>query len=229
MSEPETSIPLPEPVKVLLRQLWRRLLTGILVTVPLVVTILVLNIAYRFITGISSPLWKALGVENLPLLGFLTTIGMMIFVGFMATHVLGKRIIETTEQFILRVPLISPLYSAVKQALESFRTMKQAGQFKRVVYVEYPSEGCFLLGFVTNQFTEPSTGQDFTLVFVPTSPNPLTGFVIAIPCERVRESALSLEQASKLIVTAGLVVPPPVTAPSGAIAVADPSAFQTKV
>lgn len=193
--------------KVLLRHLGNRLLTGILVSVPLVVTILVLNIAYRFIDGLSAPLWRALGLQNVVGLGFISTLAMLILLGFMATHVIGKRIIEGMEHVILRVPLIAPVYNAVKQALESFRKMKGNQQFKRVAYIEYPSPGCFLFGFVTGQYMESRTGQDMTLVFLPTSPNPLTGFVVAVPSEKVVDSGLTLEQASKLIMSAGLVTP----------------------
>ena len=193
--------------KQILRHLGNRLLTGILVAVPLVVTILVLNVAYRFIDGLSAPLWSALGMEGVIGLGFVSTIALLILLGFMATHVIGRRVIEGMEQVILRVPLIAPVYNAVKQTLESFRKMKGSQQFKRVAYVEYPSPGCFLFGFVTGQYIETRTGNEMTLVFLPTSPNPLTGFVLAVPSEKVVDSGLTLEQASKLIMSAGLVTP----------------------
>jgi len=190
-----------------LGHLGNRLLAGILVAVPLVVTILVLNVAYRFIDGLSAPLWMALGLGDVIGLGFITTIAILILIGFMATHVIGRRIIETAEAFFLRLPLIAPLYRAVRQAIESARQMKGSRQFKRVVYIEYPSTGCFLFGFVTGEYHESRTGHEMTLVFLPTSPNPLTGFVLAVPNERVMDSGLSLEQASKLIMSAGLVTP----------------------
>jgi uncharacterized membrane protein len=193
--------------KQILRHLGNRLLAGILVAVPLVVTILVLNVAYRFIDGLSAPLWSALGMEGVIGLGFVSTIALLILLGFMATHVIGRRVIEGMEQVILRVPLIAPVYNAVKQTLESFRKMKGSQQFKRVAYVEYPSPGCFLFGFVTGQYIETRTGNEMTLVFLPTSPNPLTGFVLAVPSEKVVDSGLTLEQASKLIMSAGLVTP----------------------
>ncbi len=193
--------------KQILRHLGNRLLAGILVAVPLVVTILVLNVAYRFIDGLSTPLWSALGMEGVIGLGFVTTIVLLILLGFMATHVIGRRVIEGMEQVILRVPLIAPVYNAVKQTLESFRKMKGSQQFKRVAYVEYPSPGCFLFGFVTGQYIETRTANEMTLVFLPTSPNPLTGFVLAVPSEKVVDSGLTLEQASKLIMSAGLVTP----------------------
>lgn len=193
----------------MLGHLWGRLLTGVVILVPLVVTVWVLNLAYTFIAKVSEPIWDALGVGNVRFFNFCSTLLLLIGVGFMATHVIGRQIIERTEALILRVPLISPVYSAVKQALESFRQMKSNPQFQRVAYVEYPSPGCFLIGFVTGQFSDPTLGGSFTMVFLPTSPNPLTGFVVAIPSERIRQSSLTLEQASKIIMSAGLVAPAP--------------------
>lgn len=201
------------PLRSIWRLLWSRLLTGIAVAVPLIVTIWVLSIAYAFIAKISEPFWAAIGVENSRLLNFVSALLLLIGLGFMATHVLGRRLIDAFETLLLRVPLISKVYGAVKQALDSVRQMKSNQQFKRVVYVEYPSEGCILIGFVTGQFTDPALGKDFTMVFLPTSPNPLTGFIVGIPSERIVESGLTLEQATKLIVSAGLVAPSPTATP----------------
>lgn len=193
--------------RAVLRVVWGRLLTGIVVVVPLVVTIWVLKLAYGFIDEVTAPVWKVLGISSIPGLGFLSTIALLIFLGFMATHVLGRRIIESLEALILRIPLISPVYSSVKQALESFKGMKSNPQFKRVAYIEYPSEGCLLVGFVTGQCYDETIAQDMTMVFLPTSPNPLTGFVVAVPNDKVIESGLTLEQASKIIISGGLVAP----------------------
>jgi uncharacterized membrane protein len=190
------------------RLVWSRLLTGVVIMVPLIVTLWVLSLAYSFIARISSPIWETLGVTNIPLLNFVTTLLMLIAVGFMATHVLGRQLIDRIESVLMRVPLVAPLYGAIKQMLDSFRMMKGA-QAKRVVYLEYPSEGSLLIGFVTGQYFEPRLQRNFTLVFLPMAPNPLAGFVVAVPDERIIECSLTFEEASKLIVSGGLVVPPP--------------------
>jgi uncharacterized membrane protein len=108
----------------------------------------------------------------------------------------------------MRVPLVAPLYGAIKQMLDSFRMMK-SGEAKRVVYLEYPSEGSLLIGFVTGHYFEPRQQRNYTLVFLPMAPNPLAGFVVAVPDEKIMECSLTFEEASKLIVSGGLVVPPP--------------------
>lgn len=190
-----------------MRLLWGRLLTGIVIMVPLIVTLWVLNLAYTYIGKISEPLWGALHVENQTFLNFLTTLLLLIGVGFLATYGPGQRLIDRAEMILMRVPLIAPLYGAIKQMLDSFRMMKSSAQSKRVVYLEYPSEGSLLVGFVTGQYFEPRQQRDYTLVFLPMAPNPLAGFVVAVPPEKLIECSLSFEEASKLIVSGGLVVP----------------------
>ncbi len=191
----------------ILRLLWSRLLTGIVIAVPLIVTLWVLWLGYTFIAKISEPIWQTLGVRDSTLLNFVTTLLILLAVGFMAAHVLGQRIIDRTEAVLMRVPLIAPLYGAVKQVRDSVRLMKSGAQAKRVVYLEYPSEGSLLIGFVTGHYAEPNLRRDYTLVFLPMAPNPLAGFVVAVPDERIIECSLTFEEATKLIVSGGLVVP----------------------
>jgi uncharacterized membrane protein len=179
------------------------------IAVPLIVTLAVLNIVYTYIGKISEPLWGALHVENQTFLNFVTTVLLLLGVGFLATYGPGQRLIDRAEMVLMRVPLIAPLYGAIKQMLDSFRMMKSSAQSKRVVYLEYPSEGSLLVGFVTGQYFEPRQQRDYTLVFLPMAPNPLAGFVVAVPPEKLIPCSLSFEEASKLIVSGGLVVPAP--------------------
>jgi len=190
------------------RLLWGRLLTGIVIAVPLIVTLWVLNLAYTYIGKISEPIWvDVLHVKSPTALNFVTTVLLLLGVGFLATYGPGQRLIDRAEMVLMRVPLIAPLYGAVKQMLDSFRMMKSSTQSKRVVYLEYPSEGSLLVGFVTGQYFEPRQQRAYTLVFLPMAPNPLAGFVVAVPPEKLIECSLSFEEASKLIVSGGLVVP----------------------
>jgi uncharacterized membrane protein len=198
-----------EKARAVLRLLWSRLLTGIAITVPLIVTLWMLWLGYGFIAKISEPIWQTLGVKDSTLLNFCTTLLLLLAVGFMAAHVLGQRLIDRAEAALMRVPIIAPLYGAVKQMRDSFRMMKSSAHSRRVVYLEYPSEGARLIGFVTGQYFEPGLQREFLLVFLPMAPNPLAGFVVAVPAEKIIPCSLSFEEASKLIVSGGLVVPPP--------------------
>jgi uncharacterized membrane protein len=182
---------------------------GLLVVIPLVVTIWVFNLAYQFIDGVCGPIYHALGL-HLPGLGFATTILLVLATGFMATNVLGRRIIEAFEGLILSIPVVSQVYGVVKQATESVRSMKRqggAGKFKRVAYIRMPESNGLLVGFVTGQCYEPALDKEFTLVFLPFTPNPVSGRVISVPSEEIIESALTVEQVMKIVLSAGLVTP----------------------
>ncbi|MFV0415511.1 MAG: DUF502 domain-containing protein [Chthoniobacterales bacterium] len=194
------------PLRSFLSSLGNTLLAGVAVAVPLIVTILLLRVAYLAVNNVTAPIFKALGLDW-PGIGFASTIILVLLLGIMARNVLGRKIIQFIDSIFLNVPIISQVYGGVKQALESFKSLKTKKSFKSVAYIEYPSEGCRLIGFVTGTLNDPAIGQEMTTVFLPTSPNPLTGFVVAIPSDKVIESGLSLEQASKVIVSAGLVSP----------------------
>lgn len=182
---------------------------GLLVAIPLVVTIWVFNLAYQFIDGVCGPIYSALG-WRMPGLGFITTILLVLGMGFMATNMLGRRVIQAIEALILSIPVVSQVYSVVKQATESVRTMKGQGgsrKFKRVAYIRMPESNGLLVGFVTGQCYEPALDKEFTLVFLPFTPNPVSGRVISVPSEEIIESALTVEQVMKIVLSAGLVTP----------------------
>jgi uncharacterized membrane protein len=166
-----------------------KLLAGIVAAIPLIVTFDVLKIAY--------------GVIN----GFAVTLLMLMGLGFMATNVLGQRMLLAFEKLVLRVPLVATIYAGVKQVIDSVKAFNSGSQFKRVAYVEYPSPGCKLIGFVTGHFFDERLGLDMTSVVIPTAPSPMTGIVIIVESSRVIDSSLSIEEATKLVVSAGLVVP----------------------
>jgi uncharacterized membrane protein len=199
-----------------------KLFTGIVVAVPIIVTFYVLQIAYNFINGISAPFLSKLFGKEIPGLGFLVTLLLLIFLGFMATNVLGQRILDWAERQLLRVPLVATIYTGVKQVIDSFKSFNNMANFKRVVYVEYPSPGCKLIGLVTGQYYDNLLQQEMVSVVIPTAPNPMTGLVIIVEASCVIESDLTLEEAMKLIVSAGLVSPKKkVVAASETVAIAD--------
>ena len=171
------------------------------------------HLAYEFIVAISKPFLskfrinEELTADQIPWVAFFFTILMLMGLGVMATNVLGRKIISMVENLVERVPLVATIYNAVKQIIESIQHVNVGTNFKRVAYVEYPSEECRLIGFVTGQYYDKALGQEVTAVFLPTAPNPMTGFVLLIPTEKVIESDLGLEEASRMILSAGLASP----------------------
>lgn len=198
-----------------------KLIAGVLVAIPIVVTIWVLNVAYRFIKGISEPWLRkvqlvaadpatgfaGLTANQLPGVSFFVTLLLLFVLGIMATNVLGKKILSTFEKFLARIPIVASVYTSVKQVIDSIQSYNDVQQYKRVVYVDYPSEGCKILGFSTGQFFDSGLERDMTSVVLPTSPNPMTGLLVIVPTDRVTDADLTIEEATKMLISAGLVVP----------------------
>lgn len=184
-----------------------KLFAGIIAAVPLIVTFYVLKIAYGFINDISEPVLDKLSGRPVPGLGFAVTLVMLMLLGFVSTNVFGQRILLGFERLVLRIPLAATIYAGVKQVIDSVKAFNSGNQFKRVAYVDYPSPGSKLIGFVTGQYYDEKLKLDMTSVVIPTAPNPMTGIVIVVESSRVLDSSLTIEEATKLIVSAGLVVP----------------------
>jgi uncharacterized membrane protein len=191
-----------------LAMLRNRLLAGLAVGVPLVTTVWVLVLAYGFIGQLSRPILHVFGVESPPPgLAFVLTLLVFFGLGVMARNVIGAKVIELVDRIVLRMPLVARLYAGIKQVIDSFKGLGGTAAFQRVVWVDYPAAGHRLIGFVAGQFIDGGSGQEMVMVFVPTSPNPTTGFILAVESDKVQSTTLSLEEASKLIVSCGLVVP----------------------
>ena len=140
-------------------------------------------------------------------LWFFVPIILLACVGLAVTNRPGQAVVNWVDGALTRVPFIGFLYSTIKQGVDAFRDMGGARKFKGVAWIEYPSPGCRLLGFVTGSFVDAKSGKEVTSVFIPTSPNPMTGFVVVVDEDRLEMSELSVEEATKLLLSAGLVGP----------------------
>lgn len=211
-----------------LRRTFSTLLAGVASVVPVLATAWLLVVIYRILGdlggGIIAGVFQFLnwlrGVDpsaaeawsfkfpgsNLVLA--LLPVVIVFAVGFAVTNALGRHLLHWFESKIRRLPLLGFVYSSIKQLVDALKGLGAERKFKGVAFVEYPSPGCRLLGFVTGNFHDPQLDKDVTSVFLPTAPNPLTGFVVIVEDERVHASEMSLEEASKLILSAGLVAPP---------------------
>lgn len=200
------------------RLVWVRniFLTGMAVVMPILATVFLLNAGLQIIDYIADqffrflgltrhiPKYEILGVKVIPLL---IMVAVVFAAGVVGAHAIGQRIIQFVDGLVLRVPLVSTIYSAAKQVMETLRTFEGTPNFQYVVYLDYPSPGCRLIGFVTGRFQEPRTKREITTVFLPTSPNPITGYVVAVDSDKLTTCPLTVEEATKLIVSFGLVLP----------------------
>jgi uncharacterized membrane protein len=154
------------------------------------------------------------GIEDppsLPLLGMLFTFVVIIFLGVIARHLLGGEFQRAWERLLARVPVARSIYGGVKQLVEAiFASSSQASRFHRVVLVEYPRRGVYALAFTTGHargVVQEVTELEMINCFVPTTPNPTSGFYLLVPDEDLIEIAMSVEDAFKLVMSAGLVTP----------------------
>jgi len=152
-------------------------------------------------------IWLLVIIYSSNFVRFLMPVILLLLIGFGVASKPGHRLLHMMNQAMQRVPYMGYIYSALSQFVDAIKDLGGDRQFKSVAYIEYPSPGCRMIGFVTGNYHDPQTGKDVTTVFIPTSPNPMTGFVIIVDDEKVQHSSMSLEKATKLVLSAGLVAP----------------------
>lgn len=140
---------------------------------------------------------------------FALAIALVSLLGKFARYYIGKRLIEMAEQIMLRVPLLNKIYGALKQVNEAFTTNKKSS-FKQVVLVEFPRDGIYSVGFLTGEQhdeVQAKTREEVLAVFVPTTPNPTTGYLILVPRHKVTHLDMSVADGIKFVISLGAVSP----------------------
>ena len=202
----------------------RYFITGLLVVVPLYITVYVLTLIVGFMDNIFNILPMTLRPDtylpvHIPGQGIVFTVIGIFIVGVLVTNILGKRLFALGERVLLRVPILRIVYNASKQFMETFFTGDNEG-FRKVVLVEFPAKGIYSLGFVTGRARgelKQNVHEKGITVFVPTTPNPTSGYLIRIEEAKTIQTNMSVEDAFKVIMTGGMVVPhggPPPGGPS---------------
>lgn len=191
----------------MLHWLRRRFITGFFVIVPLIISVAALVWIFRIIDGVSAPLVTRWIGREIPGLGLVITALAVLLTGVLATNVVGKRILQRTEAWLLLIPVFKTVYAPVKQLVAAFSPDNEYG-FKRVVLVEQPDRG-FVLGFLTREFTLQHDGREESLVavFVPTN-HLYLGDVLVFPRDRVMFPDLTVEDGVRIFLTGGTAVPP---------------------
>jgi uncharacterized membrane protein len=184
-----------------------RFLTGFFVTVPAIATSWLLYVFWDAIDEFFSPGYQHLFGRRIPGLGFLTAVLLILFIGTIATNVVGRRVITLIEGLFSRVPIFRSVYPSVKQLLQSF-SPEQRSSFKSVVLAEHPRKGAFVFGFVTAELLVegPEGKRQMVTVFVPTN-NLYLGDVIVLPRDEVLATGLSVEEGIRIILSAGTATP----------------------
>jgi uncharacterized membrane protein len=184
----------------------RSFITGFFVLVPLFISVVAFIKIFGVVDGLTTPLYDRLLGRRIPGLGVLSTTAAIVLVGAVATNVIGKRLLQRGEGWLLRVPVFRMIYAPVKQLVAAFSPDNESG-FKRVVMVEDARRG-FMLGFLTREFTvDRGRGPEaMVAVYVPTNHLYLGDIVI---CERARAAFpdISVEEGLRICLTGGMALP----------------------
>ncbi|HET6372962.1 MAG TPA: DUF502 domain-containing protein [Candidatus Polarisedimenticolia bacterium] len=195
---------------------------GMLLILPLAITYVILRWLFHLVTGVSTPvvdrlIARAAGERAAapllqyfsPLIALFITIGVVLLAGVVGGNYLGGRLWAFLEELLLKVPLVRWFYGSAREMIEAFR-LSGSGAFSEVVLVEYPRRGMWALGFVTSPATGliPGRGDDECVyVFLPTTPNPTSGYTIVLPRSEAPKAAMTVDEGLKLIVSGGFIAP----------------------
>jgi len=196
-------------------------LTGLLTVIPLGLTWVIVEFLLGLLTRIGSPgvRWIAARMQpHVPWLAaalesrwFLTVVAVLFvafvlyILGWVATRVVGRRLLGFFDALLDRIPLVKSIYGAAKKLIGTFQ--KKPGEAERVVLIDFPSPEMKTVGLVTREFTDQDTGRKLLAVYVPTTPNPTSGYLEVVPADKVTGTTWSLEEAMTFIVSAGAVAP----------------------
>jgi uncharacterized membrane protein len=199
-----------------MRRIVRRyLMAGLLVWVPILVTVLVVRFILDLMDQTLLLLPPAARPEvlfgmHIPGLGLVLAVALLIVTGMLVSNIIGRSLVGLWEDLMNRIPFVRALYSGVK----SFSTTilsNQGNSFKKVMLIEYPRKGIWSIGFQTAgdvPMISAHAGEPQVCVFIPTTPNPTSGFIMMVPRSQAIELDMSVDAAMKMIVTLGVVVPP---------------------
>lgn len=195
----------------------RKLVAGLLVVFPIFITFIVIKFLFGLIGGILSPVVERafilLGsspkgtVDDFIVtsIAFILTFSTLYFIGVIATNFFGKLILNFFEAILNKTPIIKNIYTSSKQLIEII-SLPSRQSFKRVVMVEYPRVGMKAFAFVTGDI-KTKDGTELTSIFIPTTPNPTSGFLIYLPEKDIIETDMDIEEGMKIIVSGGILVP----------------------
>lgn len=205
------------------RHLRQKLLTGLFVLLPLIITLWLLTALFNLVNGTITP-WverillltgveavarPLLGGTFVPIIGISITLAIIYLAGVLSTNVFGAKILEGFDRLMLRIPGVRAVYGGSRQLMEAF-SPKGKRSFSEVVLVEYPRKGTYTLGFITREAMPdlvPGEAETMSAVFLPTTPNPTSGWIVLLPRRELIRVPMSVEEGVKLVVSGGIVVP----------------------
>jgi len=199
----------------------RYLFVGVLTLIPIMVTWIVISFMLNLLSQLGIPVVKAMATAIRPLypmaadwvltsafqsvIAVLLVVIIIYLIGWGASRVVGARVIRLFEQILNRIPFVQTIYGGTKRLLGALQ--QDPGGVQRVVLINFPSEQMKVVGFVTRTFVDDATGQELAAVYVPTTPNPTSGYLEIVPIEHVVSTDWTLDEATSFIISGGAVAP----------------------
>jgi uncharacterized membrane protein len=201
--------------KKLQRRIRNVFITGLLITLPIALTYFILQFLFKNLDALSPVFTKVLidfGAPipegyRIPALGLVITLLIVLIVGWFTTNFFGKRMIQLGEKIVGKIPFVRRIYKGSKQVVQSI-AHADTRAFRKVVLIEFPRRGMLAIGFVTGEArgeVQEKTKKDVLNVFVPTMPNPTSGFLVFAPQEELTEIDMTIEDGVKYVVSGGIV------------------------
>ncbi|MFT5396391.1 MAG: putative membrane protein [Gammaproteobacteria bacterium] len=190
------------------------IIAGLLVWLPLAATVVIVKLVVDLLDNIVllfPPEYQPTAVLgfSIPGFGIVLAISILLVTGMLAANLFGRRLVEFWEAILNRIPLVRSIYSSVKQI--STTILDSNGKsFRKVVMLQYPRKGIWSIGFLTNEDVSTDIdglNEDLAAVFVPTTPNPTSGFIIMVPRDDITELDMSVEEGFKFIISMGVIIP----------------------
>jgi uncharacterized membrane protein len=193
----------------------RTLIAGLLILLPLFITYVLIAFLFNIFTGVGAPLVTGLlrlfcaadlAYPLVLVVNLLLSLAVIFLLGLVGTNILGRRLLAAFEGLLLRLPLVKTIYSSAKQVIETFQGPGRS--FQRVVLLQYPRQGLWSIGLVATERADNLNlvpGSKVLTVFLPTTPNPTSGYLVIISPEDVIDLDFSIEDAFKFIVSGGIV------------------------
>ena len=181
------------------------LIAGVLILVPIAITYLLVMWVFNNIDGLLQPIIERITDRHIPGLGFLVLLIIVYFLGLIWTKRLGRRTIRALQLFLLKVPLIGAIYGPARKLIESFTGESTAG-FKRVVVVEYPKQGTWMIGFLTG-ISNVVPGTTMGVIYLPTAPTPNSGWVAMVPIQNIYDTTMTVREAMSMVLSGGISSP----------------------
>jgi uncharacterized membrane protein len=196
----------------MLQYFWSIFLNGLIALLPIGITVALFTIAFRVITGWLEPLRRLVPpsiMDCIPYAEVLTAILFIFLIGTILKVFVLRSIIHLVERWVARLPLVRPIYTGVKQLVKAFSFQDQIS-FKKVVMVEFPRPGIYSIGFLTSEMLPeiaPNNEHKYFNVFIPTTPNPTSGFLVVVPEKEIIVVNISRQEAMAMVISGGIIQP----------------------